>query len=246
MSVTIIGVDCATQPKNVGLARGIYTNATLRVDKIAVNQPLVETIATWLPTDDSRTLLALDAPLGWPLALSTALATHQAGERLTDAPNQLFRRETDRFVKTVVGKQSLDVGADRIARTAHATLTLLAALSQELERLIPLAWEPTALASLSAIEVYPAATLKVLFGDERVLSYKGKGRENGRLAILEHLQTELTLPTNHDLLRTNDDALDAVIAVLAGVDFLQGKAMPPTDIEIAKKEGWMWIRQPFH
>lgn len=244
MSIIIIGVDCATQPKNVGLARGVFNGKRLIVGQVCVNRPLVETISGWLPTDGTKTVLALDAPLGWPLALGKALVQHQAGAKLAREPNALFRRETDRFIKEMVGKQSLDVGADRIARTAHAALKLLTNLSNALQQPVPLAWTPSNLPSYSALEVYPAATLKVLFGAERVPSYKGVGKENGRLAILNRLQGELVLPSDLTLPQENDDALDATIAVLAAADFLKNKSMPPSNLALAQKEGWMWVRKP--
>ncbi len=86
--------------------------------------------------------LALDAPLGWPAVLGETLGPHIAGESLDGTPNELFRRQTDHFIKAVIGRQPLDVGADRIARTAHAALGLLEQLRQLTGQPVPLAWTP--------------------------------------------------------------------------------------------------------
>jgi predicted RNase H-like nuclease len=242
--ITIIGIDCATQPQKTGLALGTWDGTAVSLHTITLgqkNQPLAQTIASWLPANQP-TLLAIDAPLGWPADLGDQLASHQAGEPLPVPPNTLFRRETDQHIWQRTGKLPLDVGADRIARTAHAALTLLADLHQLTGQPIPLAWQPQNLHPLSAIEVYPAGTLKMLFDPRRVPRYKGKDGENGRIAILNLLKNNVTLPQRTGLLQNNDDALDAALCVLAGADFLRGLATPPENQARAQKEGWIWVR----
>ncbi len=86
-------------------------------------------VAEWAEAH-SPVLLALDAPLGWPAALGVALAGHRAGGPLEHTPNRLFRRRTDDWVRSRFGKRPLEVGADLIARTAHAALALLEGLRQ--------------------------------------------------------------------------------------------------------------------
>ena len=36
------------------------------------------------------------------------------------------------------------------------------------------------------------------------------------------------------------DALDAVVCVLAGRDFLEGFEVPPDAPDLARREGWIW------
>lgn len=243
--ITIIGIDCATQPQKTGLALGSWDGTAVSLHTLTLGQrtpTLAHSIASWLPTNQP-TLLAIDAPLGWPADLGNQLANHQAGDPLPVLPNMLFRRETDRRIWQRTGKLPLDVGADRIARTAHAALALLADLRQLAGQPIPLAWQPNTLPPLSAIEVYPAGTLKMLFAPTRVPSYKGVGDENGRIAILTQLKKHATLPPNTSLPQRSDDALDAALCVLAGADFLRGLAEPPTNLTQAQKEGWIWVRQ---
>ena len=118
----LIGVDCATKPNKTGLALGTFENGQLTVvcAKVGSKGELPETIITdWLPKEQP-VLLAFDAPLGWPISLGKELSAHNAGMLLRGDSDDLFRRETDRTVKRETRKQPLDVGADRIARTAHS------------------------------------------------------------------------------------------------------------------------------
>jgi hypothetical protein len=41
----------------------------------------------------------------------------------------------------------------------------------------------------------------------------------------------------------NVDALDAIACILGAVDFLDGKAAPPDELDVAQREGWIWVRQ---
>src|SRR5512145_3311768 len=97
MKVRIIGVDCATNPVRVGLALGLWQGQTatlLEVRAGSDQEPLACTICGWMD-DVLPTLIAMDAPLGWPIALGEKLVQHTAGEVLDIPANQLFRRETD-------------------------------------------------------------------------------------------------------------------------------------------------------
>lgn len=57
--------------------------------------------------------------MGWPANMGQVLYNHNTGQLIDVHSNDLFRRETDKFIKKNLRKQPLDVGADRIARTAH-------------------------------------------------------------------------------------------------------------------------------
>ncbi len=35
---------------------------------------------------------------------------------------------------------------------------------------------------------------------------------------------------------------DAIICALAGVHFVRGESLPPEDEELARKEGWIWVK----
>jgi hypothetical protein len=162
-----------------------------------------------------------------------------AGAALAGEPNRLFRRATDRFVHRTVGKLPLDVGADRIARTAQCTLALLTALRAQLELPIPLAWA-LPVSGAMAVEVYPAGTLLAL--DLSPRGYKGPEKTEVRRQLVGALSEHLILPSDPTPLWANDDVLDAAIAVLAGADFLRGRCYQPADMTLARKEGWIWVR----
>jgi len=241
MTVTIIGIDCATQDKKIGLALGYFDDDEAQIEQVTVGSmeaSIVETVAQWI-VRRSSTLIALDAPLGWPVGLDQALHSHEAGAPIQVERNKMFRRLTDRVIKRETGKLPLDVGANLIARTAHAALQLLQQLRGRTGEAIPLAWKPLVGSNTCAIEVYPAATLAA-YGIE----VKRKDGHIARQAILGFLQKQINLPHDTTLMKSNDDALDAAICVLAGVDFMRGKVIEPTDIQVAKKEGWIWVRKP--
>lgn len=246
MKTTIIGIDCATQPKNVGLARGVWHDdgRLPQLEAVAAGAAvasIAETIVAWLPRN-GRGLLAIDAPLGWPAPLGDHLHGHEAGEPLAPAANELFRRETDRVTRRETGKLPLDVGADRIARTAHVALRLLQQVRELTGCALPLAWAPEFDEPVAAIEVYPAGTLTVC--GLRASGYKGREKTAVRAALLPELRQHLILPEDDALLRANDDVFDAAVCVLAGADFLRGATIAPMDVARARKEGWIWVRRP--
>src|SRR5262245_11284788 len=102
MPWTVIGVDCATEEQHVGLAHGVVDDDGARELKRATlgtaGESAAATIAGWI---DGAThyVVALNAPLGWPSALASALAEHRAGQPIREEPDRLFRRETDHFVR---------------------------------------------------------------------------------------------------------------------------------------------------
>lgn len=251
----IIGIDCATESKKVGLALGHFTRGELKVTEARCGgtpEALLETICKWLASAE-RVLLALDAPLGWPDALRQALAVHSAGQEIdvdgveaqAEAAELLFRRKTDREVTAKCRKRPLDVGADRIARTAHAALTLLDTLRRQSRVPIPLAWSPDFTDRCAAIEVYPAATLTA-YGIG-CSSYKKDTSDHRkeREKILDSLRGHLTLEANAEEILNDADILDAVVCTLAAADFLRGDAHPPEpDDATVRREGWIWTRLP--
>jgi hypothetical protein len=238
----IIGIDCATVAQKVGLALCVVGAGRPRLDRVLVGEswPAIdEQLAQWA-TDPS--LLAVDAPLGWPAPMADALHSHRAGAELPHATNTLFRRRTDDVVSEHLGKRPLDVGADRIARTAHTALSFLARLRETVGKPIPLAWQPGSLKSLAAIEVYPAGTLAA-----RSLPHSGyKARTSPsselRQQLVDAVRQQLSVDEDAaKLMAHSDHALDAVLCTLAGLDFLAGDVLQPDDLDLAKREGWIWV-----
>ena len=239
MRALLVGIDVATVPAKVGLARATYVDGRVQLEEamLCTRSSPAETLAAWLPGATDPVLLAIDAPLGWPAPLAKSLASHKAGEWIRTPPHEMFRRATDRSIQKKLSKTPLDVGADRIARTAHAALTMLGELRDRLGAPIPLAWSPE-IAGIAAIEVYPAATL-VAHGMPSS-GYKAPSQGAVREKILAALQEWVVVDTDAEILRNHADALDAAVCLLAAKDFLENRAMAPTDLAIARREGWIW------
>lgn len=238
----VIGVDCATNPKNVGLALCTIIEGHPRIEEVTTGKtwPAIdELVASWATRP---TLFALDAPLGWPVPLGESLHVHVAGASFDHPPNAMFRRSTDDAIAERLGKRPLDVGADRIARTAHVALAFLTRLRKKLDAPIPLAWEPAPIDSFAAIEVYPAGTLAA-----RNLPHSGyKGAADAassrRRELTSAVAEQLAFDARSaDEMTRTDHALDAALCVCAGLDFLVGDAVPPPDLGVAKREGWIWV-----
>lgn len=169
----IVGVDCAANPRNIGVAFARREADGITVERITFGRAggvrwrriteVAETISGGI--DRHRpALLAIDAPLGWPVAMSRALARHTVGSStgFVEDPRIFFRRLTDRFVHRVTGKKPLDFGSSFIAGTAHAALRLLGQIEGQprvaLDRL-PSSATPDAIVS---IEAYPALVFPLL------------------------------------------------------------------------------------
>ncbi len=251
--MVVLGIDCAVQPGRVGLALGRWEGGWIRVEAVALgsdSHPPAEIAREWLAEEREAPLVALDAPLGWPRPLGERLARHRAGEALGGDAEGLFNRATDRFISRWLQKRPLDVGADRIARTAYAALALVATLRAESGWSLPLCWHPAEIPEVRSrrgglIEVYPAATLKA--HGISATGYKG-GKVEGR-AARERVAAEVAarLRGHPDIprLETRSDGLDAVLCLLAAQDFLRGEAMSPPSGEAGlEQEGWIWVRAP--
>lgn len=240
----IVGVDCATKDEKVGLAFGRYIHGTLKIESAALGSPkspAIQTISNWLQPENRPALLAIDAPLGWPANLAPTLTDHRAGNPIQRNPDDLFHRETDSYITKNLGKRPLEIGADRIARTAHAALKMLGSLRFSLMEEIPLAWAVTDIKAMSAIEVYPAATL-VAHGLPSS-GYKERLQIEKRRQILRGFAGKMDiLPDLVSDLESKSDILDAAVCLLAAKDFLDGQAAaPPPDIRtVAEMEGWIW------
>jgi hypothetical protein len=183
--------------------------------------------------------------LGWPVLLGEALPAHQAGQRLIGEPDRLFHRQTDDFVRAEIGKNPLEVGADRIARTAVSTLTMLERIRVAIGQEIPLAWNPSLSEGVFAIEVYPAGTLRA-YGLPSS-GYKKPGQAARRDSLISQISSLFSngLGAQRTLLLDSADALDAVVCTISGADFLRGEVLlPNVHPEVRRKEGWIWVRTP--
>jgi predicted RNase H-like nuclease len=210
--IRIVGIDCATQPGNVGVCLATYASPTVRVEKVFTctsRTMMLEEIAAFLG-EGAPAIIALDAPLGWPVALTREISQHRAGEAVGSPAGIMFSRATDRYVKQALDKTPLEIGANLIARTALAALSDLNAIRTTLALPVPLAWEPGPAKQTVAIEVYPAAT-EVAY--ERAECHAAVSARVGR-----------------DLPADNIHKRDAVLCAIAASDFLEARVCrPPAD-----------------
>ncbi len=246
--VILIGIDCATQPEKVGLARALWDGKQLAEMQIHYGRKdtdVAGVVTGWLHAGgaglpaDTPCLLALDAPLGWPAAFGRALAGHAAGEPLPVEAAPFFRRLTDLQLEKV--HRSMDVTADRLGRTAFWAVNLLGEAVRRTGRPIPLAWDYRSLEPLSAIEVYPAGTLTQLGLPAK--AYKKAGQRQPRQEIIEGIRPFFAEGTDFSPCLEDADQLDAALCLVAGMDFLCGRCPAPDDLALAKKEGWIWVRE---
>ena len=239
----IVGVDFATKDARKGLVLATRERGRLRLDRTwNRRRPFLDVLTKWVDEAREATLIAVDAPLGWPVPLGKALKSHEAGKAIETPADCMFRRRTDAFVQHAIGKKPLDVGADRIARTAHAALAFLSELRERLGTSVPLAWTPTGVEGPAVIEVYPAATLKAY--RIRDTGYKKVNQRDERREIVEGLKRQgMTIPDClASELHGNANTLDAAVCILAAEDFIAGRAAAPEDEDLARREGWIWVR----
>ncbi len=253
MGIFLIGVDCATEPKKTGLARAKFDGGNCCLLDVKMGSTDVAgQLCEWI-SDDSPTLLALDAPLGWPDGFGSKLASHKAGQTIKRTCREVFfDRETDRVVRKESGQKPLSVGADRIARTSFVALEILEKVRQNQKSKgqdISIAWTPE-IQGVQAIEVYPAATLKMYEYPNK--GYKKQGnidqrkiREEITNKLCKHFKPRIK-QSLQDRMLDDPDALDAVVCILAALDFLVGDAIGPEngrERKRAEKEGWIWFRR---
>ena len=95
--------------------------------------------------------------------------------------------------------------------------------------------------SRAAIEVYPAGTLTQLGLPNK--AYKKGGQSQPRKEIVESIRSFFADGTDFSPCLADADQLDAVLCLVAGMDFICGRCQAPDDPALAKKEGWIWVRE---
>jgi len=238
----IIGLDAAADLANFG-----YAVVRVEADSLHLldagrlgSESRIQYLVAQHLGSAPQALISVDAPLGWPRPLGSALSSHQAGQALPTSAHELFRRATDVHVKRLTRKQPLDIGADRIARAAWSALNVLGTLRRLLDDPLPMVWEPNFRERRGVIEVYPAATL-VAWG-LRSDSYKSDEQIDARQAIARFFGERA--PWLVDLAEGSVDVFDAGLCAIAGSDFLAGRAAGPPDRHLAEQESWIWVRTP--
>jgi predicted nuclease with RNAse H fold len=222
-TVRVVGIDwsCSESKRGVAIVDCAAGRAHI-VELLACTPKLtaVQVIARSLSATEVPHVLAIDAPLGWPVGLAQCLTDHAAGEGLTHSADQMFSRDTDRVVQETLKKRPLEVGANLIARTAHSAIQFLCDLRRETSRAIPLLWSPDDVRDVGVIEVYPAAT-KIAVNGISVIAALGLS-DGDRSYETEHVR-------------------DALWCAATGLHFIRGECHPPVDEVTSRREGWIWF-----
>ena len=245
----VVGLDMSTENNKQGVAVGKVDVSAGKIEVLAVGNggKLEGFLDVYKPT-----LLAIDSPLGWPVCMRKALCNHRVGEKIDASRDRVFYRETDKFIKDkLCGINPFKVGADKIAQTAHAACELIGkGGTLNNGRGIPVLLSPRIPKGLSAIEVYPAATM---FAHEwgKVEGYKGReaSASEKRQCIVDKLSSEENFVFQNGTrsrAENNADILDACVCLLAARDFLRGECCEPKEAkakDAVKVEGWIWVRR---
>lgn len=243
----VIGIDAAVSAVNVGVAVADWDGRVCTL--LETFHGVRGRMCDWLPdrlgsliASEEAGLIAIDAPLGWPKEM-LPLVEGFAGKSLASpsrSPDPFWRR-TDNLVRYLTGKVPLAVGADRVARTAAASLAFLGEVRSQSGRALPLAWSAKDADHWGVIEVYPAATMAARLGvprpPDRISPEQIEGFVLGQLRVDEELRRGLGVSRH---------VLDASVAVVAAQDFLRGDVQLPyaADEDRARQEGWIWCYAP--
>jgi predicted nuclease with RNAse H fold len=92
------------------------------------------------------------------------------------------------------------------------------------------------------IEVYPKATLHILFGRRCAESYRKHARIwEARASILENLSRWIDFEVWRETVLRNTNVFDAVICAVTGMLWAsEGWTMPPGLRELGVADGWIW------
>jgi len=235
----ILGIDLATEPSKTGVVM-------LEVDSTGHQ---VAHRVDGFPNDDLLVALAkeadvigVDAPFGWPMGFIESLSEHGAGRPWLPGADRasLRHRRTDLAVHAATGIWPLSVSTDKLGATAMRCAHLQTRWANEV-------WEGVAAArdgSGRLIEVYPAATLKMLGLPHQ--SYKGPNGTERRRVILAGLEAWVDVADVHAVSLASDDMLDAVVAALTAHAAAEGFTSRPAEgpeLDAALVEGWIHMRK---
>jgi len=231
-TLRILGIDLASDPKRTAACVLDWSGAVASLRELLVRVDDETAVALAKDAD----VVAIDAPLGWPVAFGAAIAAHQRREAWpVSSVRELSYRQTDLFVRDATGLWPLSVSTDRIGIVAFRAARLLALL------------RPGATAardgSSGIVEVYPAAALRRWGLPFR--QYKGADGTPVRRSIVDGLSAiaPIALDGFREAIVASDDALDALVAALVGVAKHEElvEPLPEGAVEVAGIEGWIWL-----
>ncbi|HZN38888.1 MAG TPA: DUF429 domain-containing protein [Planctomycetota bacterium] len=222
-----MGVDLASAAKRTATCVIEWADGRASVRELVV-----------VADDDAITSLAahadavgIDAPFGWPAPFVELLTGKPRLDEWTHKQRDaLCFRETDHYIRRETGRWPLSVSSDRIGVVAMRCRGLLQRLREA---------DPAALKAV--FEVYPAAALRRWGLVDR--SYKGAKRRAALVQLVGKLSAVaswLDVPAEHgELLRSSDDAFDALVASLVARAARVGLTDELPDDSCTRSEGWI-------
>ena len=274
----VIGIDCAADPENIAIASATKAGTRLTINRVFLGSSTdgtrpdrlrhLATAISGLVSTQMPTLLALDAPLGWPVAMRRVLAAGAVGP-VPDIPedtNLFFRRSTDRFVARTTGRTPQSVGASLVTHLMPTALRLIGLIAEKCGGRTSMG--RTALTqdnsfseNVHFIEVYPALAGPLFLGsqsqrpaswreaDKKLKETKEGKWEDTEKQLRKHLRINFVLDddVDTDSKRFRDHGLDAILCAWIGFRFLQGECVSPpstgTKINAGDRarEGWIWF-----
>jgi len=230
-----VGVDLSASPDKTAVAVLEWFDDRAEVVELAVgcDDAAIRRLV------DGATRVGIDSPFGWPDDFVEFVVAHHrgglpGGRGLDEISRRrpLALRRTDLWVAASGLGRPLSVSADQIAHVAFRCAGLLADLGVE-DRVD--GW---------AVEAYPAGALK-RWG----LTSRGYKRSANRSVLAELVDALcsaapwLVLGRHDGLMRTDDDAFDAVITALIARAAELGLTTRPSadDLTVALREGWIHV-----
>ena len=245
MADLTIGIDLSAQPERTAAVLVEWSPAGGgRVPDGGVSHPLADEEIIALLEANPHARAGIDAPFGWPVRFRRALdGWENDGRWPGDAETRRLRfRETDLFVRDVVGWYPLSVSTDRIGVAAFRCVRLLAAVAGT---------DGISRVGGRVMEVYPAAALAQWAGGMPHRRYKGSDEaaraQRGRILrdLTRRARLELTDAVRERCLAV-DHCLDGLIcALIARAGALDGGTVQPVGRrEVLDREGWIEIPTP--
>jgi len=256
-NICIIGWDAASDEKNNGLVKASVEDAKIDIKQVWKHRDpmkLVDTISNWIDEErkkNSKIILAVDCPMGWPIGFDGYLKQHSAGYFGSKELLEFPRRATDRKIfenyqkfkpnaKNKYAINPLDVACNLIARASFETFKRI----HDIENKVKIIWSKDEIYDVGLIEVYPSVT--IAFNDFKISPYKKKKWSNAKADNLDSIKDSFVNTKELSAIIKKEHDFDALICCIAAKDFLQGKCFEPEGSikSVVEKEGWIWVKDP--
>ena len=257
-----IGVDLGGgKGRNTAVALLQHEGAGVRVVYLSTRSPEQEPfydspLLRFVRRHQQGALLAMDAPLTPTVCVRCRQATCPTLEACEEPVLRWFREKGDELVRASGGRSGRKPPTTPYTQRACEVLlhrrhgiipreTLgqgmgpLTARAHYLHR----SMEDHFILNQNLIEVYPKATVHMLFGQEAASMYKrGADPWTVRAEMLEALGDQLRFEVWKQVCLDNDHCFDAVIAAYTAYLWaVEGWELPEEDRAVFEQDGWIWF-----